>query len=401
MNKKISLGAAIMFIIIVAAATFSITRAYAMIDFNDKINNLKERESRYSKLAEIDNYVRQNYIGAILESDLTDDTADGFIKGIGDPNAKYYNANEYQLMMDDYSGDMVQIGIETQMDESGYIQVSEVYPESPAQAAGIEKGDLIVRVDETDVTKETYSEAVSMLKGKPGTKMNIVLRKGLDDTNLPMTRRFVEIPSVSSEMIDDQIGLIKFSRFNDNTPNQFSKQVDHLIGQGAQSLIFDVRGVKEGSLRSVSQVLDALLPAGDIILSTDKDGRETVLATSDAGQIQLGMAVVVNDQTSGEAELFAQALKDFGKAKIIGTQTAGKGTMQRIYPLTDGSAIEFTVARYRTPYGPSYDREGVKPDYEVKASEGTIEDTQLKKAIEVANSGMRTALMIQNRDSAK
>ncbi len=315
MNKKISLGAAIAFMLIVAAATFSMSMLYAMSTFNEKVYSVKERESTYSKIAEIDSYVRQNYIGSITETRLTDATAEGFLAGTGDPYAKYYDASNYARLLDDYSNKSVQIGIVTTMDESGYIRILEVYPDSPAQAVGLEVDDLIVNIDETDVSKDNYTEAVGMLRGEPGTKMTIVLRKGVEDTTLEITRRFVEVPSVNSSLLDNYIGLVTFKEFNDNTPDQFNKQVNSLIDQGAAGLIFDVRGVNTGTLRSVAQVLDKLLPEGVIVSSTNKNGETTVLETSDAREVALPMQVLVNEKTSGEAELFAQALGRPPRAK--------------------------------------------------------------------------------------
>ncbi len=397
MNRKISIGTAIAFAAIVAAAVFSITWISAFKEFNVTVDSLKEREQRYSKIAEIDSYVRQNYINNIQEDMLTDETAAGFIAGLGDPYAQYYDAAAYHALNADYSGNSVQIGIVTAMDDSGYIKITEVYPSSPAQAAGIEVDNLIIKVDDIDVTKENYYDAVTRLKGEPGTKVSIILRKGVEDSTLEMTRRYVEVPSVSNQLLENGVGVIKFRLFNDTTPEQFNKQVNNLIDQGATSLIFDVRDVTSGTLRSVSQILDTLLPKGDIIFSTDKNTEEdTVLATSDAREITLPMAVIVNEKTSGESELFAQVLQDFGKGKLVGVKTAGKGTMQRTFTLTDGSAIRLTTGRYRTPFSPSYDGTGVRPDFEVRLSEeqaalvavGNVDnDPQLKKAVEAVAGG--------------
>ena len=399
MNKKISLGAAIFLMLIFMAATVSMTMIYSQRNFNKKVRDLKDRESRYSKIAEIDNYVQNRYIGTIAAEDLTDATAAGFIAGIGDPYAKYYDKTSYDLLLADYSGNSVQIGIVTEKNESGYIKVTEVYPDSPAQAAGIQPDDLIVKIDDTDISSENYSEAVEMLKGEPGTKMTIVVRRGVDENTLEMTRRFVETPSVSTAMLVNDIGFVRFKEFNDTTPDQFNKRVNKLIDEGAQALIFDVRNVNTGVLRSAAQVLDKLLPEGVIVSSTDKEGNTTVLETSDATQIVLPMAVLMNEKTSGEAELFAQAIKDYEKGKLVGAKTAGKGTAQTIIPLTDGSAIKITTARYNPPVSLSYDGVGVKPDYEVKMNEDQLEyvagdpavDVQLKKAVEVVVAGIKQA----------
>ena len=406
MNKKIPLGAAIAFMAIIAAATFSITRVYSMQTFNDKVYSIKERESMYSKVAEIDRISRQNYVEPIDENELMDSVAAGFVNGLGDQYSQYIDAQKYAAMQKEYGGKSVSIGIVTKMDESGYILISEVYPDSPAQAAGIEAGDLIIKVDDLDVKTDNYSEAVAMLRGEPGTKMTIVLRKGVEDITLEMTRRFVEVPSVNSMMLENNVGMIVIKEFNDNTLDQFNKQVDRLIDEGALALIFDVRGTSSGTLRSVTQVLDRLLPEGPLVYSIDKNGNSTILETSDSREVQLPMTVLVNEKTSGEAELFAAVIRDYQKGWIVGVKTVGKGSMQTTFPLTDGSAIQITTAKYKPPVSPSYDGEGVKPDYEVKITEeqqnlvdtlGVANDPQVSKALEIAVAALK---QLQSGDNA-
>ena len=408
MSKKISFGAAVAFMAIIAAATFSITWIMAERNFNDKTHNLVEREKMYDKLAEVADYVRQNYIGTITESALRDALAAGYLEGSGDIYARYYDAAAYARQKQDYSNQYVQIGIATHMNDDGYIMVDEVYPDSPAQAAGIQAGDLITRINDTDVTADNYREAAAMLYGEAGTKMNLLVRRGVEETLISdLTRRFVETPSVNSTMLDGAIALVVIKEFNDVTPEQFTKQVDQMIGDGALAFIFDVRGVDTGTLYSVTQVLDKLLPSGPLVSSTDKNGETTLLASSDERSVDLPMAVLVDEKTSGEAELFAVAIRDYNKGQIIGVKTAGKGTMQEIFPLTDGSAIEITTARYNPPYSPSFDGEGVQPDFEVRLSEEGQKgsdpafDTQLKKAVEavqVSMNAMNATVVITDED---
>lgn len=400
MSKKISLGAAIAFTVIVITATITMTWLFARRSFDETAYNLSEREAMYSKLAEVDDYVRQNYTGAIGEGELVNQLVAGYLNGTGDAYARYYDAAAYARLKQSYNDQRVQIGIVPKMDESGYIVVDEVYPDSPAQAAGLQQGDLIVRIDETDITAENYSEAVSMLYGAAGTKMNIVVRRGVEDSTLPdMTRRFVEVPSVYSSMLENQIGLVVIKDFADNTPDQFTKQVDRLIDEGAQGLVFDVRGVGitssgTSALDSVAEALDKLLPSGVLASTVDKTGRVENTKISDAREVTLPMAVLINEKTSGESELFAAVIRDYNKGKLIGQKTAGKGTMQRIFPLTDGSAIEITTAVYNPPTSPSFDGEGVRPDFEVKMNDDSmpgnlLTDPQLQKAVDSIISTIR------------
>lgn len=397
MNKKIALGAAIAFMAIVVAATMALTRMWALRSFNGKVNDLVNREERYSKIAMIDAMVRENYNGVIHQEDLMDSIAEGFMDGIGDTYAEYYDAIQYERLQNEYSGKSVQIGVVTAKDESGYIRVDEVYPDSPALAAGIAPGDLIVRIDEMDVTADNYYEATANLRGEAGSTMSLIIRRDNEDRQIDnLTRRFVETPSVSSSMLADSVALVTFSQFNNTTPDQFIKQVDALIDQGAAALILDVRGVDTCTVDPVADVLDKLLPAGEMIFTTDKSGTRTVLKTSDAREVDLPMAVLINEKTTCEAELFAAVIRDSGKGKLVGAKTFGKGTLQRILPLPDGSgAIRLTTALYLPPSNQSFDKEGVKPDFDVKMSEELIalpeNDLQLIKAQEVVLGMLRSA----------
>lgn len=416
MNKKVSLGAAIAFLAIVAAAVFTMTMVYSTNEYNKKILNLTEREKMYDKISEIDGYMRQRYIGTVDENKLRNESARGYLTGSGDVYAEYYGPSQYQLLTGGSANRSVQIGVVTTLDESGYMRVTEVYADSPALAASIQVGDLIVKVDDVDISAENYSESVVRMNGEAGTKMTIVVRKGLEDITLDMTRRYVEIPSVISWMLPDNVGLIQITEFNELTPDQFTRNVDRLIDEGAVALVFDVRGVSVGTLSSVSRVLDKLLPEGVIVSSTDKKGATTVMATSDQREVLMPMSVLMNEKTSGEAELFSVAIKDYEKGKLVGAKTVGKGTMQEIIPLSDGSAIKLTVAKYIPPVSPAFDGEGIKPDFEVKMTDKQLEeamspavvgnpalrvdnDPQLKKAVEIVLTSVRATEIVASSSS--
>lgn len=397
MNKKLSLGVAIALMAIVAATTFSITMVYSTRTFNDKVHSIKEREAMYSKIAEIDRLVRQNYFGDIDESKLGDEIATGYVKGIQDKYGMYFTAEQYSQQMQTYDGKMAGIGISTYKDTSGYIRIIEVYPDSAAETADLQVGDLIVKVEDLDVTAENYDQAVNALKGEAGTKVNITIRRNAQDSQRDVTRRRVEVPTVNHRMIGE-VGYIKIKEFNNNTASQFKKAINKVTDEGAKALIFDVRNNLGGTLNSVNEMLDLLLPEGDIVSATYKNGETKVLATSDAKEISLPMVVLVNQRSASASELFAQALKDYDKAKVVGVTSYGKGMMQTIYQLSDGSALDVTVAKYNPPKSPNFDKVGVKPDHEValtpEQEKNFIDldettDPQLKKALEVAYASIK------------
>lgn len=399
MNKKISLGSALAFMAIIAALTFSLTMVYSMRSFNKMVYNVREREAMYQKVAEIDRYAREKYLDAIDEKKLMNSVAAGYVAGLGDNYGKYYTAEQYTQYLQSQTGRYVGIGIVPQMDPSGYISVKEVYPDSPAQLAQIMPGDLIVKVDEKDVTTENYEELAASLKGEAGTKIGLVVRSGNDDRAMEITRRQVEVPTVYTRMFEGNVGYVRITSFSDTTKDQFSKLVTRISAEGAASLVIDVRGTAGGSYRAAAGVLDVLLPEGDIVSAQYNNGKLTVLASSDSSEVTLPIAVLTNDKTSGVAEVFAQALKDYNKAKTVGANTAGEGTMQELWKLSDGAAVSITVARYVSPKGVTFDGEGVKPDYEVKYIEGDMtpmvseldpaQDPQLKKALELAVSSVK------------
>lgn len=392
MNRKITLGGAVTLAIMFSTVTFIMTMIYAQKTFDSRVFNIKERETMYAKLAEVDRLVRQNYFNAIDEDTLGENLVRGYIAGIEDKYGIYLTAEQYAETQSNYNGRMVDIGIVCSPDPGGYIMIDKVYADSPAALSQLSRGDLIIKVDELAVTAETYEAAVDALKGEPGTTVTVLVRRGSIENSYTITRRKVEVPTAEGRIIGN-IGYIKISQFNDNTPDQFFKVMSQLMDNGAQALVFDVRSNPGGTIESVGKILDKLLPEGPIISATYRNSTTPqVLITSDEEEIKLPMAVLINSKSASAAELFAQALKDYNKAKAIGVTTYGKGSMQEIHKLSDGSALDFTVARYNPPKSPNFEGIGVKPDYEVKLSPdlekelGNLDETsdsQLKKALEV------------------
>lgn len=394
MNKKISLGIAIAFMAIVAAITFCITMIYSQNSYNEKIKNVQEREQIYKKISEIDKYVRENFKGEVDEQALLDSIAKGYILGLDDDYGNYFNQEEYKKLKLSNEGNMVGIGITARQDESGYIQVIKVYDDSPAKNSGIVSGDLIKKVNDIEVNKSNYNETIDSIRGEAGTKVNLVISRAGEELKFEVTRKSIVIPSVSHKMIGYN-GYIKISEFNSATVGQFMSAKDELLQKGATGFIFDVRNDGGGTLDSVSEILDSLLPAGDIVSATYANGETKVLKTSDKNELDMPMVVLMNSNSASAAELFSAALKDYDKAKLVGNNSFGKGVMQTTIPLKDGSAIHITTALFNPPSGKNFNKVGLKPDYEVSLkpdqeknldSLGEQDDSQLVKAIEVLNS---------------
>ncbi len=408
MNRKVSLGAAIAFMLIVAAATFSATMTFAQLYFNRKSTDLERSREMYVKFTDVDRTVRQNYSGEINEKELNDSVAQGYIKGLGDKYAAYISAEEFKRSTLSKEGEDVGIGAVLETSPDGYLSVLEVYPDSPAQVAGIQVDDHIVQINDINLTPENVGQAATLVQGEAGTKLTLVVRKGTEDVTIPdLTRRVISIPSVYSRVIaETSVGYVLIKQFNENTSDQFNRELHKMIEAGVTSLIFDVRDNKGASMTSAVRVLDKLLPSGTIYSATYKDGTTEELAVSDANEISLPMVVITNTATSSAAELFAQDLKDFTKASIVGQTTVGKGVLLNRIQLSDGSAIDLTVATLIPKSGITFDSVGVKPDYEIvplntdwtKADETT--DPTLRKALELALAMHKVEVTVQAEASA-
>ncbi len=402
MNKKISLGITIGLMALAAAVTFIITYNYSLNVFNSKVKSVSEKESIYVRLSEMDKYVRANYINDIDEELLNNSIMNGYIKGLDDRFAKYYSAEEYAQQTQKESGINVGLGFSYEKEESGYIKITEVTANSSAETAGLLVGDVVTAINNTDVIafEGGYDEAVTLLNCDEGTKVKLHVKR----TNLEGISEFfaVEVVSEKTEIISvtgrniDNIAYVKITTFNEKTPEQFETVLNKLIGEGAEMIIFDVRDNLGGLTASLQGTLDRLLGDGDIVTAHYRDKSEVVIHTTEATQVKMPMAVIVNKGTASCAELFAFALRDEANAQIVGTGTYGKGVMQKTHKLSGGAAVKITVATLQTQNSGNYNGVGIIPNFEVSLpaevelalldEEQQLEaDTQLIKAIEVVS----------------
>ena len=408
MGKKITLGTAITLIIIAIAITISLTMVLALRNFNEKVSSITERENMFAKFTEIDNYVRQNR-GDIDEEELMDSVAKGYLSGIDDPYALYMSAEAYSAYVAASSQTVAGVGISASMDSDGYMLVGKVYEGSTAASAGILPGDLIIKVDDINLSADTYADAEALLIGEAGTKVTLKVRRNGEDTEMEITRRVLTPTNVATIAFDNHY-YIRVASFTESTPDQFSKAVEKAISAGAQYLVFDVRSVSSGLISSAATILDRLVGSGDMLYVEYNDGSKETLYTSNSRETNIPMVVLVNEGTSGAAEFFAAGLRDFGKAKIVGTQTAGVGSLQKIYKLDDGSAIQLTIGKYYLANSETaWEGVGINPDHAVSlgyvadfSNLSTIDpsiDTQLAKAIEVVSAAINTNVDEENSES--
>lgn len=367
--KKFSLGACVALCAVTAAVTVSLTYMYAMDTFNERVADVNQRQAMYSKLSEINQTIRQNFVGEIDETALTDGICTGYLAGLGDADAKYLTAEQYKAYVAGTSGSAVGTGISTVKDTDGNMEVTEVAPGSPAEAAGMKKGDVIISIDDKEVVRITYAAAVSLLEGEEGSVVNFkVLRPAEKDgeqsqvVTISVTRAEYNQNSVQSSVICGNVGYIRISRFRENTPDQFREAMKELENQKVCGLVLDLRSNSGGDMEAAASVMDMLLPAGTVVASRDSAGKETVEFTSAAGETALPVSVVMDENTYGAAELVAANVRDYKKGLLVGQQTAGHGRKSQVVPLSDGSAVFFPIAEYLTLNGQVFDGAGIAPD---------------------------------------
>lgn len=337
-----------------------------------------------TKIEELNHYIEQYYLFDYEEEDVENGIYKGLMAGLGDIYTGYYTPEEYASFMESSNGSYSGIGaVLSQSYSTGIISVVRAFDGSPAAEAGLQTDDILYMVEGEEVTGKDLSLVVTDLKGKEGTEVHISILRGTDVLDLTLVRRSIEVPTVEYSMMEDQIGYIAITEFDDVTDEQFLAAMDDLESQGMKKLIIDLRNNGGGLVDVTCTILDRLLPEGLIVYTEDKDGNRQE-EYSDAEHYFSGdMAVLVNGNSASASEIFAGAIKDYGVGTLIGTQTFGKGIVQSLFPLSDGSAIKITVSRYYTPAGNNIHEVGITPDIILEADAESEEDNQLQKAIEV------------------
>lgn len=316
----------------------------------------------------------------------------GLIAGVGDPYTYYLSADSLAEQVEKNSGHFVGIGVEIYAGDDGYIVVSSVTPGGPAEAAGILAEDKITEVDGESITGKTAADVSSLVKGEEGTDVTLtIFRESTGEVlEKTVTRQDIQVKTVSWSMMDDNIGYISITNFRENTYSQFKEALDTLEAEGMEKLVLDLRNNTGGLVKSAHEIGEELLPEGIMVYTMDKEGnREDTLCDDVYNDVP--MVVLVNGNSASAAEILAGAIQDTGRGELIGTTTFGKGLVQRLFTLPDGSGLNVTIQKYYTPNGTSIHGVGITPDYEVELPEEYAQqtnipaeaDTQLQKAVEV------------------
>ena len=350
---------------------------------------LSEDASSEEKLSVLKGLIDENYIGDVDEEALEEGIYKGYIQGLEDPYSVYYNEEETKDLYETTEGEYSGIGAVLSQDlESGVITLVQIYEDSPAAKAGLKDNDILTKVGDIEVTGMDLSEVVTYIKGEKGTDVDLTVLRGEDaeEITVTATRDTVEAQTVKYEMLEGQTGYLSVSEFDSVTYAQYEEALNKLTDQGMTGLIVDLRNNPGGNLNTVCEMLDMVLPRGTIVYTEDKDGKRETATSDDEHQINVPMVVLVNGNSASASEIYAGAIQDYGIGKIVGTQTYGKGVVQQIFDLGDGTSVKLTIAEYFTPNGRSIDGEGITPDVEVEyeADENNPEaDNQLEKALEV------------------
>lgn len=350
---------------------------------------LSEDASSEEKLSVLKGLIDENYIGDVDEEALEEGIYKGYIQGLEDPYSVYYNEEETKDLYETTEGEYSGIGAVLSQDlESGVITLVQIYEDSPAAKAGLKDNDILTKVGDIEVTDMDLSEVVTYIKGEKGTDVDLTVLHGEDaeEITVTATRDTVEAQTVKYEMLEGQTGYLSVSEFDSVTYAQYEEALNELTAQGMTGLIVDLRNNPGGNLNTVCEMLDLVLPKGTIVYTEDKDGKRETATSDDEHQINVPMVVLVNGNSASASEIYAGAIQDYGIGKIVGTQTYGKGVVQQIFDLGDGTSVKLTIAEYFTPNGRSIDGEGITPDVEVEyeADENNPEaDNQLEKALEV------------------
>ena len=356
-------------------------------------NGVLSDTSHVQKIEYLEKLIDQEYLGEVDNDEMAEGVYAGLVYGLGDVYSRYYTADEYAQETASTDGAYAGIGVSIQKNKNGGAQIAECYEGGPGAEAGLQTGDVITAINDTDVTDMELSDVVSMIReNKDKTIVLTVLRENEDSSReISVDVTDVELPSVSGEMIDESTGYIQITQFTGVTPQQYKDTFAELKDKGMERLVIDLRDNPGGLLTSVCDILREILPEGLIVYTEDKYGNREEETCDGKNKLDMPLAVLVNENSASASEIFAGAVQDHGVGTIVGTTTYGKGVVQELRQLSDGSAVKLTVSNYYTPNGNSINKVGIKRDVEVKLASVLLnkdeitheEDNQLQKALNV------------------
>lgn len=356
-------------------------------------NTVLSDQKHVEKLEYLEELIDTYYLEEKDEEKLAEGLYAGLLYGLGDPYSRYYTKEEYDAENTSTEGAYVGIGIVMQENSEGGMLIIKCYEGGPGEKAGLKEGDIISAVDGEDVTEAEVSDVAGMIKDSDAENTVLTIhRENVEEPliiTVPITD--VELPSVFHEMLEENVGYIRITEFKGVTPEQYKKAFEDLTAQGMEKLVVDLRDNPGGLLTSVSDVLRQILPEGLIVYTEDKYGNREEVTCDGESPLEMPLAVLVNEYSASASEIFAGAVQDYGIGTLVGTTTYGKGIVQSLRMLGDGSAVKLTVSKYYTPKGNNIHETGIRPDIEVKLDSALLnkdeitheEDNQLQAALQV------------------
>ena len=345
-----------------------------------------------NKLQVLEDTIDRYYLESVDEQTLEKGVYDGLVEALGDPYSTYYSSEELKELQDKTEGIYYGIGAYVGIDaDTSLPRLTGIIEGTPAQESGLRAGDLLYKVDGEEVQGLELTQVVSKIKGEEGTSVHLtIIREGATDyLEVDVVRRKVESPTVNQKMLNGGIGYIQITEFDTVTLDQFTEALAVCRGSGMKGLILDLRGNPGGNLNTVCDIAREILPKGLIVYTEDKDGKRSEYTCDGTKEMKEPLVVLVDSGSASASEILAGAVKDYGIGTLVGTTTFGKGIVQRIISLSDGSAVKLTVSNYYTPNGNNIHKIGIEPDIEEKFdSEAYYNDgvdNQLNKAIEIMN----------------
>ena len=339
------------------------------------------------KFAYIANLIKSNFLFEYQTDDLIEGAIRGMVEALDDPYSVYMDKDTTEQMYESNAGVFGGIGIYATLNDDGRVIVSSPIKDGPSEKAGIEAEDIIYAVDDKSTEGMDLDTVVAMMRGEVGTEVKITVKRGDELQDFTITRAYVDEQTVSSQVLaaDKRIGYIAISKFSENTDEAFTDQLNELIDQGIQSLIIDLRYNGGGSVDAACNIAALMVPEGPIVQIVDNNGSSDIIKSPGA-QFKAPIAVLVNEYSASASEILAGALQDTKAANLIGTTTYGKGIVQTVYFLNDGTGVKLTEKKYLTPNGNDINKKGIEPNVyvEIKGDK----DTQLDFAVEYLKSQM-------------
>lgn len=388
----------IMLVLIVIIVTSLVTAftTYQYLSNNgisySKVNTTSLEGLEYT-LSQFRSELEKKYIGEINDEELIEGAVKGYVDALGDPYTTYYTKKEMKTIMEETNGNFVGIGVYMTKDlEKNAILIIKPIENSPAEKAGILPGDLITKVDDVEYTGDKLEEASNKIRGEEGTKVKLEIYRNGETKTFELTRIKVVVSHVTTKVLNNDIGYIAISDFEGECASEFETKYKQLEKQGIKKLIIDIRNNGGGIVDEALKIANMLVDKDSTLLITkDKSDKEEVTKATEKPIINIPTVVLVNEYSASASEILAGALKDNGKATLVGTKTYGKGIIQELHQLSDGSGLKITVSEYYTPNHNAIHKIGITPDVEVDLSEDvkqqtTIQekdDNQLQKAIEI------------------